>query len=562
MVEAQQLVLAAWSVLAALLLGVGLLERRVTGHGVDRAGDLWSVLWTGWALLLCFLQVWHFFLPVDDSARIAAGVLALAGWIGAGKGPWLALARALPRNAIGLAAVAAGAVWLSNRCLAGPSFGDTGLYLIPMVHWDETFPAVPGLANLYVPFGHNLSYFLYGAFLDAGPLVKRIYPVVNSTLAMAIVARGLLGWARLLRRGGGRATGDLFHALALVPMADLACSYALTSPMPDTAVFLFGLVLAGELVELLAAEKPSRAATIRLVLLCGAGITLKLSIAGLAVATAAMALLVWIRRTSPGASRALATTLLAALASLLPVGTWMLGNVVTSGYPLYPASLFPFPVDWIARVDATAWIQKPMAMAPLWTIFRDWTWWQTRLLSLGWMEADALRPLAAIAAGALLFALFGSLRRWRGRALPLTSLVLLAPLVGFFFCFANTPMPRYQGATMWIVAIDLFVLALAGPVAEAGLAPRLAAFVLVAFGMALPVARGVPAWLPLKDFEPVGVARVHEQKLASGLVVQVPENSVCWYAPLPCTPEPHASLRLREDGNLAAGFAMDAEEAN
>ena len=557
LVEAQQIVLAAWAVVAAVLLGLGLLERRLFGPPLQRAGELWQVFWVGWAVLLSGLQLWHLVLPVDDRARIAVAVTGLLGWLAAGGAPWRALWRAVPRNALALAAVLACAWWLSNRSLGGPRFGDTGMYLIPTILWYESYAAVPGLANLFVPFGHNLSYFLYAALLDGGPLAGRIYHVVNSVLLIAILARGLLACGRLLRRDAGNVAADLFHALVLIPASELAFGLYLTSPMPDTAVFLFGLVLAGELVELLSAARPSRATLVRIAFLSGAGLTIKLSIAGMCVASAAVALLWWIRKASPSMAGAVRAAALAALAAAVPVATWIARNVISSGYPFYPASLLPLPVDWIARVDATEWIQKPMAMAPLWSIFRDPAWWQTRLLSLGWTEADVLRPLAMIAAGLVVFAVARPLRWWRGRSSPLSSAALVAPLAAFWFCFVNTPMPRYQGATLWIFAVELFVLALGGFLAGSGRVPRIVVVVLVLVGAASPLGRGADPWLQLKNFEITSQARIHSEQLASGLTVNVPENQVCWYAPLPCTPEPHPGLRLREPGNLGRGFAID-----
>jgi hypothetical protein len=79
-------------------------------------------------------------------------------------------------------------------------------------------------------------------------------------------------------------------------------------------------------------------------------------------------------------------------------------------------------------------------------------------------------------------------------------------------------------------------------------------------GAWMPVHRGAEPWLALQAFEPSSPPRLHEQTLPSGLVVRVPENQVCWYAELPCTPEPHPGLRLRVPGDLGSGFAIDLPE--
>lgn len=559
MVEDQQLILAAWLLVAAVLVGLGLLERRLFGPALGRAGELWQAFWMGWALLLSGLQLSHLLVPVDNRTRIGFAVLALVGWVVSAPSLWRVLRPALVRSIPALAAVLACTWWMSNRSLAGPRFGDTGLYLVPMVLWDESYAIVPGLANLYVPFGRNLSYFLYAAFVDAGPMAGHLYHVVNSVLVLAILARGLFACARLVSREPVRIAADLYHALALIPALDLAFSLYLTSPMPDTAVYLFGLVLCGELLEMLSEPVASRGTMLRVVFLAAAGVTLKLTIAGLSLVTAALALLWWMRRGASSVGAALGGAVLASLVALIPIGGWIVRNGVTSGYPFYPATILPLPVDWIARVDPLAWIQAPMAMAPLWTLFTDPAWWHTRLDSLGWMGADVTRPMILIAVGAALFVVLRPLQWWRRRAAAVPAVVLAAPLVGFYYCFANTPMPRYQGATLWILGVELLVLALATVLADGGRVLRGLTVALVLGAAALPLQRGEEAWLPLRGFEPSSPPTVHPETLKSGLVVNVPVNQVCWYAPLPCSPEIHPGLRLREPGNLAAGFAIDVD---
>src|SRR5205085_6097041 len=152
----------------------------------------------------------------------------------------------------------------------------------------------------------------------------------------------------------------------------------------------------------------------RLVFLSGVALTIKLSIAGLAVATPAVALVWWIWRTRPSIDDAVVTTVLCGLVGLVPTAPWIARNIVLSGYPLYPAMIYPLPVDWIARVDATAWIQKPMELAPLWTIFRDWQWWQLRLTSLGWDGADVMRPLVLLSIGIVAVVFARPVQWWRG----------------------------------------------------------------------------------------------------------------------------------------------------
>jgi hypothetical protein len=560
--EAQKLIVEVWAVVAAVCLGFGLLERRVFGPRLESTDDIWTSFWTGWALLLSALQIWHLFLPVDDRARFAAVAVAAVGLLIGGAGLLRVCAQQWPRALLWLAAFAPLAWILSRLAMSGPRYGDVGLYLIPQVLWFESYPSVPGLANLYVPFGYNLTYFLYAAMLDYGPAAGKLYHTVNSALFAAVIARGVAALVRLATGGSRSIPTDMFYALALLPVAEWAYNgFYLTSMMPDTAVCLFGIVLAGETVALLGNREPTRAAMLRIVFLSIVALTVKLSLAGMAVAAGLLAWVWWAWRSSGGACPAVRGLVMAAVVGIVPLATWLARNVVTSGYPLYPASLFPFDVDWIARVDATAWIQRPMSMVPLHTIFTMWDWWQTRLVSLGWTEVDATRPAMLIAVGLALWLLVRPIDRLRGNRGVLPLAVLLVPLAASLFSFANTPMPRYQGAALWILGIQLVVLALAPIVVRHArvLGPVVAVAALAA--ACVPAMRGEP-WPPHTDFEATPAPRIEERTLKSGLVIGFPENQVCWYAKLPCTPEPHPGLKLREPGNLAAGFRIDPEDAD
>jgi hypothetical protein len=163
-----------------------------------------------------------------------------------------------------------------------------------------------------------------------------------------------------------------------------------------------------------------------------------------------------------------------------------------------------------------------------------------------------------IAVGLAVFVIAKPLTWRRGRKSAVSIAMLVVPVVAFFFSFANTPMPRYQGANLWIFAIDLLVLAFAlADDGSSGRVRRAAVVAIALLGAALPLCRSGDPWLPFQDFEIASAPRVHDERLASGMVVGMPENQVCWWAPLPCSPEQHPGLRLRDPRNLGAGFAID-----
>jgi hypothetical protein len=75
---------------------------------------------------------------------------------------------------------------------------------------------------------------------------------------------------------------------------------------------------------------------------------------------------------------------------------------------------------------------------------------------------------------------------------------------------------------------------------------------------AVPFTEGKPLLRGLTDFELPPGPELHAETLATGLVVQVPNATMCcWEGPFPCTPYPNQALRLRREGDLAAGFRID-----
>ena len=550
---AQQQIVLVWIVAGAIMLGLGMRTP------LTRAADLWLAFWVGFGVLLSSLQLWHLVRPIDDHARIALALLGLLGLLARGLRPWRLGLGAVRRHGIVAAIVVVAAWWLSNRSLGGPRFGDTWMYFVPTIHWLEAYAIVPGLANLFVPLGHNFSYFLYAALLDAGPFTHRPWHVANGFLLLPLFARTTLAAARLLRRSDEAPAVELYYLAILPALMELACGLLLTSPSPDFAVHVLGIVLCGELLALVSAHAPSRTQCLALVFLAGAALTVKPTLAVLAVATMVVALAWWWRRTRPSAPVLARTLAVGALLAVVPAATWAARNVITSGCPLYPSPLGALPVEWGTQNDAIAWIKAPMEL-PLESFVRDPRWTVERLVALGWWDPEFRLPTLLLGLGLMLVltAFAGGVRRRESG--NVTPAILLPPILSFIFVLASTPMPKYQGAVPWVLPIMLAIVAVGGVLGRASRRLRIALVVLAVAAATQPFFRGAPLLLALTDFEPVGLTPVVARALPSGLSVHVPTvGDFCGDAPLPCTPSPRPGLRLRRPGDLASGFVIDLE---
>jgi hypothetical protein len=562
--ETSWLILGAWVGLGLIFVGVGLLPCRLARSDVAGPDGWLLAFWIGWVATLFALQVWHLFLPVDGRALAivaAAGLVGLVVAVATGARRGVRLGDWPP-----VVAFAVVACWLADHARAAATHGDSGAYFLPTIRWLADYPIIRGLANLYVPYAFNQSYFLYGALLDVGPFTRRSYHLANGLLVLAVVARGFSGLSRLLRWRRSCEPVDVFYALFLPATFQLGLGVFLTSPSPDLSLFLLGVVVSGLLIAQLSRPgSPQVFDVLAIGLLATAGVTVKLSFAGLAAVVIPFSLLVHLTRERSGWTGTARTTL--ALGAVVAAGLvpWVIRNVLMSGCPFYPSPVAALPVDWLVRADAIEWIMAPMhfAVTPG-DLFRDPRWAYTRLDSLGWISRDVIVPsaiaLAAMVVGLVLFV--GRLVRRRSPASPrLSPLILLPALVSFIFVAESAPMPRYMGATFWLLAVQSVLLLMGRAAFGDGPRRRVVAGVIVLVASVALIAQKRPFLHGGPGFEIAPVPALTETRLESGLVVGIPEHAQCWNVAQPCTPTLEPSLRLRRAGDMSSGFTADAHPA-
>jgi hypothetical protein len=559
---AQLWVLGTWFGVGLMLVGLGSFVRRLCGAPAQGTGDLLRSLWVGWALLLVLLQVWYLFLPVDQRALVAMAVVGAIGLLLGGSRSWRALLRGLRRSWLPLLACALLAIWLSNRALSGARFGDTSLYHVPKVRWIVEHAIVPGLANLYVALGHNQTSFLYMGMLDFGPFVGRSYHVANGMLALTLIAQCILSIAHTVRRGRSCTAVDTFYALLSPVILGFGVSIFLTCPAADMAVSMLGIVLSGELLRVLTRPRPLPAPDFDLVCLALLAIeaaTVKLSIAALAGTAGVIGFLSWLWRERRARRGTLRTVAALALVAAICCGLWMLGNVILSGYALFPQPYGAVPVEWRIPFNMKEWVEAIQLGAPLVYAWKDPHWFVLRLQSLGWGGLEATVPLilAAAAAAVVVLVQLPLLVLRRGGMPRVPFIVVLPAIASLLFTLQYAPVIRYAGAALWVLAAQVGLFALGGAAAGKRRLGRVVAVVVSLVATAVMLSQEPHLWLPLKDFEISVRHPTVPTQLETGLVVQVPTDGLCGDAPLPCTPHPHPALRLRRDGDLSGGFMMD-----
>ncbi len=557
---AQWYVLAAFVVIPAVLAGWGTLFRRLCGHRVRRPDDLVSACFEGWALLLVALQIWHFAFPVNDVAAIVAAGIGVVGLALVDGRTWRTLLRGTPRNVPALALALAAAVWLSQLALEGPRHGDSGDVYIPTTLWMRAYPLVVGLGNLHAPYAYDESYFLWAALIGVGPFAGRSYHVVNAALLAVLAARGLLGFWRVVVPGRRVHWTDLYWMLMIPGALALSLGIFFTTPSPDVGIFIIGAAAFASVLEVATAD--ARTATFHLlavVLFATAGWTIKISFAGMAGALLVVAPLAWWWRFRPRLrelGRMIAWATVIAMVALVP---WLAANVLMSGSPFFPSGVGTFDVPWRVHRDVQTWIESDKYMGTVDVLWRQPSWVWERLMNLGWNAPEVMLPLW-IAAAALLLAPLLALAR-RLRRVPRDDVgpfwIVLPPLASLLFAVRLTPMPRYAGATMWVLAIGAAFVACGGWLRRSTIGRVAVAGATIA--MSVWLASTAPTlWPGHTTFITAPAPATDVQTLPSGLAVNVPRGQAsCYAAPLPCAPKPDTRLKLRHPGDLAGGFEID-----
>jgi hypothetical protein len=559
-----------WAVIAFTLIGIGSIV--LARFGKDYS--LFDAFWMGLAASIALLEIWNLLLPITFSTTVlllCGGVLGLLINHSILFNRLKTTLQSSPRLILLAIAIV---LFIALRSAGPCDYYDTGLYGASAVRWIQTYPAVPGLANLYGRFGFNSSVFLCIAALGQGVWKGQGFHLFTGFLLSAMWATLLPACARAVRLAVASAA-DWFYTILALPAFVWTTRSPIVGTETDEPATIVCLIATGILFEYLCrqdgGERP-RTHGIRLVLaatLFSLAITLKLSTIVFALLAWCLAFrLIWL----PGRSERRRTKyLFAALAlSTLILLPWCARGIILSGYPFYPATVFAFPVAWRTPPSIARWYAigiQSYGRIP------DVPFHNTRGLDwLGNWLNRALRnrpsfqvPLAISLTG-LVVALT---HRFRAKPHPRCPwLVLLFPsILAIVFWFAASPDLRFAQFAIWTAAATLGAWGIVSLDAQLLrsrtyllLAPLVLSFIWceISFGWKEPLQalRGVQQLPPLP--KPALLVR----HTLSGLAVYVPaQGDQCWDAQLPCTPYFDPSLRLRIASSLRSGFTSEGRAA-
>jgi hypothetical protein len=468
--------------------------------------------------------------------------------------------------------------YLAFKALGPATNYDTGLYHLGAIKYASDFHSIPGLANLFIPFGYANGQFPMAAFLGNGPWGQEGFRLLNG-LMICLVAVEL--FLRIRSRKWSWGTFTLLAGVAgtFIPLIAIA-DFWVTSPTSDTSILLLTLIAVAYLCDYLGSVS-GRSINASVVLIT---ITVMIALRPTMIFFAATALVVVVGvqvvRISRGVqSSSRAGFIAAGVLALLVGGLQIARDYVLSGWLMYPLSLHRFSVDWAAS-DPVDTRNATLAAArdysttdgyytahswdwiPLW-FSRLWSQWETYFFLLGCLMAVAALIAAYVA----------------GQRVPARRLIIcmLPSLVAVLAWFTVSP-PSYR--FIWGPLFTIFLIPLGAGLAaihrsDARISSRIAPLVLAAACAVLVLVTGfsaiarnqVSTVTESRVFElagislgyavsPMPVVETQDLNLESGLVARTPiTGDQCWDVYPLCTFYPERSLGLRGP-NLQDGFMV------
>ncbi len=569
LVTAMGKVIISWLVLFCGFAGLGLLLRRAVAGPLRTGEQLAMCFWLGYALMICFLQVWHLMLPVDWRAGVvllcisACGLLTnrrelfAIGWPSAGTGY------------LKTVLIVGAALFFANQAIGPPISGDTGSYHLNTIGWLTQHSIVPGLGNLHGRLAFNQSHFLYPALLESSLWAQRSFHIANSLLIVVFAAQIIGAGHTVIVSREKVLSKNFFLLLAGLPMCLIIAHTRSVSP--DLPVFILGILICSSLFDFLIEKAPSTKEALfslmYVAVLSVLGITVKLSFAaqaGMATLTGLYLYYRFVPQPETKIIRAAGLLILCWMVFLIP---WIMRGFVLSGYPAYPATLGKLGVEWdVPQQHAVQMAQQLKGWARLpggetWREALDgWAWvmpWLQRLYGSAHNIIQMVIPLLlAVVVSAGVF-LTGILKGQPDQGMKRHFIIIVPWVLGLVFWFFTAPDPRFSGSVGWILAACVLTIAfdqLDRKIKYQLLRPLcfFCIFVTVFLVLAFNVRIYRPG--PDKGFHPAPEPHLKTYTVQSGFTLYTPGKTGCWYGPLVYTPWPDPNLRLRKEGDVGSGF--------
>jgi hypothetical protein len=401
---------------------------------------------------------------------------------------------------------------------------DTLAYHAQNIQWIENYPAVPGIANLYMNYGIQSSWFVVAALFS--------FPFTG-TAALTFINAVVLIWFIIfvIRR--------MNNLLWLILLAFCFWSYTqirltATSASPDFIAALYIWLI----IYLFITRPYSTQMQVLLLFLSIFAITIKLS----AIPCVLLSLYAWFVY---GKGKFFTKAVIPCLVGILALAPFLARNVITSGYLFFPSS-FPdlFAADWkisketldltgkyitaYARTNAefsATEIQEVIKMG-----LEEWlpVWWQLRSLP----DKIILISIPVLLLLSLVF--YASVFNRKNRPL-ITALIFC--LIGIIFWFWQAPDPRFGfGFIISFCGMICYLLFGQKKIISGKEVLSFGSILLSVTILAYTAYRFSNHFTVYNIIQPSGIAPVEYRTIdCNGIPVNIPSlNNNCGNTPVPC----------------------------
>ncbi len=574
------------SVIGNVLLGSLGTSRQLLRSDLSGGDRFLLSLWLGMGTLSLVLLGLSLVMPLKPIVGLMVGLVGLA--VGAWRGGFRIVGGWSNRQVLAWVVTIVGAAAWCNRPV---TWHDTGYYHYSLVQWLGQYGTVPGLALLFNNLGFTSSWFALTAPFNPDVLVGRPLSLANGFTFLLLLGQGAAGVKGLI--AGRRWVADAFSVCWTALMLPLVLfldplSNILRSASPDLPVTLLVGVIAWVMLLLndrqrdsgiplsaSASDPFSDSLLVRSVPLGLALFAVTFKLIALPLLPITVLFAVW-RQPWRAYRRAIGLV-------VVMLSPMVVGNLLTSGCPLYPGHVL---------CVALPWSPAPASLESAAIITHGWTSWYGTpppganpwLWSLGqWFMKSSKEKITAfgIVMGLIIalglgvkFLIKSGLRGLTDRLDRQGEPWLCGMgLLGLAFVMANSPFFRFSAPyIVLLLAMGLArLLARLLPLYRLKANPSSttpAKLSKPAIGLSLALVAlclGLESrslWVP----PPMKFSALWLQKETNGIVYRspqsgdvpqdkVPDKDMCWTAQIPCAYEITSDIYLRDaDRGIAGGF--------
>ena len=541
-------------------------------------------LW--WGLLIFFTLVLaiNLFLPLNSglSAAIILVVFVLGLISVAIKRPklqWTPIPKSLWIAIITATLVLAWVV-LAYAAMGPVTNYDSGLYHLGAIRYASEYSTIPGLANLFSPFGYNTSLYPFAAFLANGPWGTEGFRLANgfifTLLIMDLIIRLFASRGKLHKLSVGSWILLVGALVILVPMVTLS-DYWVTSPSSDAPVLVLTLVACAYLADGLWKRKGTldfATSFVVAVVLFSLRPTMTVFLIGILIV---LAVWVYLNRKNNNGLRPFIPVFLAGLLGLILFSVQTVRDYFLSGWVQFPLSIYSFETPWTfsdAEELRTATLGNARNPEDIWGSIEGFAWVEPWLRRLPEQWEPFL--IIALALATLILAITIKVQGIQVRLRLMTLLLLPSFITTTVWFFFAPPSFRFGWGpifSLFIIPIGVFMHGLVqrqrttSPIRF--IVPTFIGVLVV--GLLTVTAYTATVRLPkLLDpiayqftlgtlqipyqATPVITVPVASRMLSSGLTIEQPiKSDQCWNNYPLCTPIVLESVALR-DGSIQKGF--------